>query len=120
MYSDICFIYNQDVEEATSKMENIEQKPVTPPSTPLKFIKDIKPKAVKRVIPPCVDPVSIGNGKYIKLSTYKKKPYVNIREYITTSHGTLHPTKKGILLQPEEWKQLQKIVKHVNQRLKNM
>ena len=125
MYSDIHFICNQDFEETTSTMENIVQTPTTPPSTPCKSIKSIKKKLEnikeeKRRVELRDHPIYIGNRKYIKLSTYKKKPYVNIREYITTAQGKLYPTKKGILLKPEEWKQLHTIVKQVNQRLKSV
>ena len=102
-------------------MENIVQQPTTPPSTPCKNIKSIRCPKLKQIVKKVdKDPFAIGDGKYVKLSTYKHKPYVNIREYVTSTNGKLHPTKKGILLKPEEWKQLQTIVKQVNQRLKSM
>lgn len=65
-------------------------------------------------------PTSIGNGKYIKVCRYRQKPYVNIRDYATTSSGKLYSTKRGILLRPEEWKQLKKNTKEVDQALKKL
>ena len=61
----------------------------------------------------------IGNGKHVKVCRYRKKPYVNIREYATTTDGHLYATKRGILLRPEEWKQLKKCYKDVEQELKS-
>jgi hypothetical protein len=60
----------------------------------------------------------IGNGKYVKITHYRKKPYVNIRDYTTTFNGKLYATKRGILLHPQEWNQLVKSVKEVDQELK--
>jgi len=60
----------------------------------------------------------IGNGKYVKVSHYRKAPYVNIRDYTTSFNGQLYATKRGILLRPEEWKQLKKCFKDVEQELK--
>ena len=62
--------------------------------------------------------LSIGNGKFIKVSHYRKKPYVNIRDYATTANGQLYGTRRVILLHPEEWNQLKKCVKEVDQELK--
>ena len=57
----------------------------------------------------------IGNGKYVKVSSYRKEPYVNIRDYAISADGQLYATKRGILLKPEEWKQLKKCAKEVDQ-----
>lgn len=62
----------------------------------------------------------LGSGKHVKVCRYRKKPYVNIREYATTTNGQLYATKRGILLRPEEWKQLKKCFKDVEQELKSM
>ena len=65
-----------------------------------------------------VKSLPIGNGKYVKVCHYRKRPYVNIRDYATTVNGQLYATKRGILLRPEEWKQPKKCVKEVDQELK--
>ena len=57
----------------------------------------------------------IGNGKYVKVCHYRKRPYMNIRDYATTANGQLYATKRGILLKPKEWKQLKKCAKEVDQ-----
>ena len=38
----------------------------------------------------------IGNGKYVKVCHYRKRPYVNIRDYATTANGQLYATKRGL------------------------
>ena len=107
MNTDISFICDLHAVETTSKMENIVQQPITPPSTPCKNIKSIQFPATKSVKRKLIDkpmrkqevdkdPLEIGVGKYIKLSTYKHKPYVNIREYATSINGKLYPTKKEL------------------------
>ena len=85
-----------------------------------KVVSDVKPgnrpelKGVRKE----VKSLPIGNGKYVKVSHYRQRPYVNIRDYATTVNGQLYATKRGILLKPEEWKQLKKCVKEVDQELK--
>lgn len=77
--------------------------------------KEAKPAAPSKIVHKYLP---LGNGKHARVCTYKKKPYVNIRDYTNTSEGQLYPTKRGILLKPEEWKQLKKSVKEVDQELK--
>jgi len=81
-----------------------------------KNVEDIK-KPAKQLESACLP---IGNGKHVKVCRYRHKPYVNIRDYTKTSSGELYATKRGILLQPEEWNHLKKIVKRIDQELKNM
>ena len=73
-------------------------------------------------IQPPVKPkcLPIGNGKHVKVCKYRHNPYVNIRDYTTTTEGQLYATKRGILLKPEEWRQLKKVTKDVDQELKNV
>ena len=79
----------------------------------LKVVSDVKPsnraelKAVsaRKVLLP------IGNGKYVKVSHYRQRPYVTIPDYATTANGQLYATKRGILLHPEEWKELKSVSK---------
>ena len=78
--------------------------------------KHFKPPIVKKRPP--TKCIAIGNGKHVKVCSYRHKPYLNIRDYTTTSDGKLYATKRGILLHPEEWKQLKKVVKEVDQELK--
>ena len=64
--------------------------------------------------------LSIGGDKYVKVQIYRQKPYVNIRTFITAANGKTYKSKRGILLHPEEWKQLRKVGKEIDQELKNM
>ena len=51
----------------------------------------------------------VNGQKYIKLMQQNDKPIINLRAYITDTDGKLHPTKKGILLTPEDWESLIKV-----------
>ena len=62
--------------------------------------------------------VHINGQKYIKVMNHHCLPMVNIRQYKTDVEGTLHPTKKGILLSSEDWKSLKKQTKTVDKLLK--
>lgn len=64
--------------------------------------------------------IPIGNGKYIKVGKYNRGTKINIRDFTTTVEGRLLATKKGILLSPEEWKQLKKVTKEVDAKVKAM
>lgn len=64
--------------------------------------------------------IPIGSGKYVKVCSYRNKPYINIRDYTTTAEGRLNSTRRGILLSPEEWKQLKKCTKEVDLKVKTL
>ena len=49
-----------------------------------------------------VKSLSIDNGKYVKVSSYRKESYLNIHDYAISADGQLYTTKRGILLKPEE------------------
>ena len=83
-------------------------------------LKQITPHVITEVPKAVKQPIPFGNGKYIKVCNYRSAPYVNIRDYAKTSSGQLYATKRGILLKPEEWKQLKKAVKEVDQDLKKL
>ena len=51
----------------------------------------------------------IGNGKYVKVCHYRKRPYVNIRDYATTVNGQLYATKRGILLKSRRMETAEKV-----------
>ena len=58
--------------------------------------------------------INIGDKKLVKLSYYRKQPYINLREYIISKEGTFVPTKKGILLTPDEWEKLKTEVTNID------
>lgn len=59
----------------------------------------------------------IGDNRFITLSSFKGRTYVNIREYYRTDDGELRPGRKGIALKPSEWKRLLAEAETINQQL---
>ena len=64
--------------------------------------------------------IHLSGGKGVKICRHKQKLYVNIRNYNTDKNGKLKSTKRGILLDLNEWRQLKKSVKQVDQELKQL
>ena len=62
--------------------------------------------------------IKIGDRKYVSIRSYGGEPRVNIRQYIHDSHGRPYSTKRGILLTPTEWQQLEKNFKDIDTCLK--
>lgn len=58
--------------------------------------------------------ISIGDNKVVKLSYYRRQPYINIREYVISQDGSFIPTKKGILLTLTEWETLKKVAANID------
>ena len=56
-----------------------------------------------------VKSLPIGNGKYVKVCHYRKRPYVNIRDYATTANGQLYATKRGILTKARRMETAEKV-----------
>ncbi|CAF0848494.1 unnamed protein product [Didymodactylos carnosus] len=59
----------------------------------------------------------VGRMRYISVSEFKNKPYVNIREYYDDK-GVEKPGKKGISLSLEQWQKLKTFVDQVDNDLK--
>jgi len=59
----------------------------------------------------------IGKMRFISVSQFKGKPYINIREYYE-DNGVQKPGKKGISLPAEQWEKLKSLLNHVDQDLK--
>jgi len=58
----------------------------------------------------------LGNKKRISVSVFKKRLFVNIREYYEKD-GELLPGKKGIALQPEQWQALKDRIPEIDAEL---
>lgn len=56
--------------------------------------------------PPEEGKISIGRNRFVEVSKFKGKTYVNIREFYTDEAGQLKPGRKGIALKLEEWEEL--------------
>ena len=95
------------------RRDNMEHNIIIPSTQDMQTQTQEVVKPVKLFIP-------IGGGKGVKICRYKQKLYVNIRNYNTDNDGRLKSTKRGILLALDEWKQLKKCVKQVDQELKTL
>ncbi|KAF5269606.1 hypothetical protein FQR65_LT05945 [Abscondita terminalis] len=60
---------------------------------------------------------TIGRNRFVKLSEFKGKWYVNIREYYDAG-GELRPGKKGIMLTMEQWHTFKGILGEVDEAIK--
>ncbi|KAK4874514.1 hypothetical protein RN001_013874 [Aquatica leii] len=60
---------------------------------------------------------NIGKNRMVKLSEFKGKWYVNIREYYDAG-GELRPGKKGIMLTMEQWQAFKGIIGEVEDAIK--
>lgn len=60
---------------------------------------------------------SLGKNRFIKLSEFKGKWYINIREYYNAD-GELRPGKKGIMLSLEQWQKLKGFVDDLDEDIK--
>ena len=104
-------------------MDSVSQATVQPLKTAAEHQVKVEPKVAEKIVQtPAELPkyIPIGHGKYVKVCNYRQKPYINIRDYTTTSEGRLYSTKRGILLSPAEWKQLKKSMKEVDQEVKKL
>lgn len=59
----------------------------------------------------------LGNRRFVKLSEFKGKWYVNIREFYDAG-GELKPTKKGVMLTMEQWHKLKGMVGDIDEAIK--
>lgn len=58
-----------------------------------------------------------GKLRFVNVSEFKGKPYVNIREYYEKD-GKPQPGKKGIALNIEQWTKFKQIIDKVDRDLK--
>lgn len=59
----------------------------------------------------------LGNRRFVKLSEFKGKWYVNIREFYDAG-GELKPGKKGIMLTMEQWQKFKGLIDDVDEAIK--
>lgn len=55
--------------------------------------------------------------RFVNLSEFKGKWYVNIREYYNAD-GELRPGKKGIMLTMEQWQKLKEHISDIDEDIK--
>ncbi|KAI1081170.1 PC4-domain-containing protein [Whalleya microplaca] len=59
----------------------------------------------------------LGGTRRVTISDFKGKTYINLREYYADASGTLKPTKKGIMLTPEQYTTLVEAIPAINTEL---
>ncbi|KAJ8677451.1 hypothetical protein QAD02_013238 [Eretmocerus hayati] len=57
----------------------------------------------------------LGGNKHVTVRPFKGKWYVDIREMYTDKNGEQKPTKKGVFMNLDTWKQLTKVTDEVNE-----
>ncbi|NWS46249.1 TCP4 polymerase, partial [Probosciger aterrimus] len=60
----------------------------------------------------------IGNTRYVRVSCFKGKVLVDIREFYADKDGDMKPGRKGIALSAEQWNQLKEIIPEVDAAVK--
>ncbi|NXX42661.1 TCP4 polymerase, partial [Tricholaema leucomelas] len=62
----------------------------------------------------------IGKMRYVRVSCFKGKVLVDIREFYTDKDGDKKPGRKGIALSAEQWNQLKEIIPEVDAAVKKL
>ncbi|NXA42640.1 TCP4 polymerase, partial [Eudromia elegans] len=60
----------------------------------------------------------IGKMRYVRVSCFKGKVLVDIREFYVDKEGDTKPGRKGIALSAEQWNQLKEIVPEIDAAIK--
>ncbi|XP_035425898.2 activated RNA polymerase II transcriptional coactivator p15-like [Cygnus atratus] len=60
----------------------------------------------------------IGKMRYVRVSCFKGKVLVDIREFYVDKEGDMKPGRKGIALSAEQWNQLKKIIPDIDAAVK--
>ncbi|KAL1497712.1 hypothetical protein ABEB36_008624 [Hypothenemus hampei] len=59
----------------------------------------------------------LGKNRFVKVSEFKGKVYINIREFYN-AEGELRPTKKGVMLTPEQFQRFKASIDEIDEELK--
>ncbi|NXF88285.1 TCP4 polymerase, partial [Eubucco bourcierii] len=62
----------------------------------------------------------IGKMRYVRVSCFKGKVLVDIREFYTDKDGDKKPGRKGIALSAEQWNQLKEIMPEIDAAVKKL
>ncbi|XP_042687040.1 activated RNA polymerase II transcriptional coactivator p15-like [Centrocercus urophasianus] len=60
----------------------------------------------------------IGKLRYVRVSCFKGKVLVDIREFYMDKEGDMKPGRKGIALSAEQWNQLKEIIPEIDAAVK--
>ncbi|XP_066551501.1 activated RNA polymerase II transcriptional coactivator p15 isoform X2 [Amia ocellicauda] len=64
--------------------------------------------------------IQIGKMRYVRVSLFKRRTFIDIREFYTDSSGSTKPGRKGISLTTEEWSQLKEIVPEIDAAIRKL
>ncbi|NXA57654.1 TCP4 polymerase, partial [Nothocercus julius] len=64
------------------------------------------------------DTFQIGRMRHVRVSSFKGKVLVDIREFYVDKEGNTKPGRKGIALSAEQWNQLKEIIPEVDAAVK--
>ncbi|NXP55707.1 TCP4 polymerase, partial [Heliornis fulica] len=62
----------------------------------------------------------IGKMRYVRVSCFKGKVLVDIREFYTDKDGDMKPGRKGIALSAEQWNQLKEIIPEIDAAVRKL
>ncbi|NXF52603.1 TCP4 polymerase, partial [Oceanites oceanicus] len=62
----------------------------------------------------------IGKMRYVRVSCFKGKVLVDIREFYADKEGCMKPGRKGIALSAEQWNQLKEIIPEIDVAVKKL
>ncbi|NXI98102.1 TCP4 polymerase, partial [Psophia crepitans] len=62
----------------------------------------------------------IGKMRYVRVSCFKGKVLVDIREFYADKEGSMKPGRKGIALSAEQWNQLKEIIPEIDAAVKKL
>ncbi|KAM6039850.1 activated RNA polymerase II transcriptional coactivator p15-like [Theristicus caerulescens] len=62
----------------------------------------------------------IGKMRYVRVSCFKGKVLVDIREFYADKEGGMKPGRKGIALSAEQWNQLKEIIPEIDAAVKKL
>ncbi|KAI4456123.1 rna polymerase ii transcriptional coactivator [Holotrichia oblita] len=60
----------------------------------------------------------LGKNRSVKLTEFKGKWYINIREYYMGDDGDLKPGKKGIMLTMEQWQKFRGVIDEIDEAIR--
>ncbi|NWS61020.1 TCP4 polymerase, partial [Chunga burmeisteri] len=62
----------------------------------------------------------IGKMRYVRVSCFKGKVLVDIREFYADEEGGMKPGRKGIALSAEQWNQMKEIIPEIDAAVKKL
>ncbi|NXX79179.1 TCP4 polymerase, partial [Urocolius indicus] len=62
----------------------------------------------------------IGSMRYVRVSCFKGKILVDIRQFYTDKEGATKPGRKGIALSAEQWNQLKELIPQIDAAVKKV